>query len=549
MTATDLPLQSSAEPAMGGARTNAFSRVAKYTIGRLFLLAITVIVAVYLTILIANMGGYVDEIIRGRIDGVITGMVMGGWLSDVPTEEKFEIIDQTTEAMVEAAGLNEPFLSRTVRWLYTGLTLDWGESSFARTIRGARRTSEVSELVVDALPRSLLLFGTANLALFFTSVFLALGLSKRHGGWLDRTIIALSPMGAAPAWVYGIILNVLFIRFLSGFTSGGAFDAWPDEFTLAYLPMILKHMLLPFLAIFLSGFFLSVYTWRSFFLVYSGEDYVDMAKAKGLPHRMLERRYILRPGLPTVLTSFALMLVVLWGEIIALEKFFNVAGIGQLFYGAIRAIDIPLILGIVVSFAYLLAITVFLLDIAYAIVDPRVRITGEGRTVRPAAGERRRTGLGRFRLGFRSSRKGERIEQSSWGQAAARSYSLAERVKAVFAGIARWLGNSIRGLGRTIKQMAHYPSAVIGFTIIAALICASVATVILIPYDEAIALWRGEHNVWYQNPIKAPPEWVNLFRVEDLPKTIALDSRDAASLATRRQGSSPVWRWGGDQEL
>jgi len=373
MTETDLPLRSSADSAPEKTTSGTLSRVAKYTFTRTIVLFLTVVVAVWITIFIANMGGYVDEIIRGRIDQMIMGMVMGGWLRDVPTEEKFEIIEQTTAAMAEAEGLSQPFLLRTVRWLYKGLTLDWGESRYSRTMHGGRQTREVTTLIKEALPRTLLLFGTANIALFFVSLFLSLGLTRRRGSWLDKMVITLSPMGAVPAWAFGIILNVIFLRLRTGLTSGGTFDAWPQEFTIAYIPMVLKYMFLPFLSIFISGFFFSVYTWRSLFLIYSQEDYVDMAKAKGLPHRMLERRHILRPGLPAVLTSFALMLVVLWQEIIALEKFFDVAGIGRLFYGAIRAIDMPLILGLVVSFAFLLAITVFLLDISYAIVEDNER--------------------------------------------------------------------------------------------------------------------------------------------------------------------------------
>jgi peptide/nickel transport system permease protein len=528
MAQTDLPLRSSADLTIDKPTSGTLSRVARYTLTRTIVLFLTVVVAVWVTIFIANMGGYVDEIIEGRIDQAIMGMVMGGWLKDVPTEEKFEVIDETRAAMAEAAGLNEPFLLRTVRWLYNGLTLDWGQSSSARTMHAGRQTRQVTDVIMDALPRTLLLFGAANVALFFVSLFLALGLTRRRGGWLDKMVITLSPMGAVPAWAFGIILNVIFLRLRTGLASGGTFDAWPSEFTFAYIPMVLKYMFLPFLSIFVSGLFFSVYTWRSLFLIYSQEDYVDMAKAKGLPHGMLQRRHILRPGLPAVLTSFALMLVVLWQEIIALEKFFNVAGIGRLFYGAIRTIDMPLILGLVVSFAYLLAITVFLLDITYAIVDPRVRITSEGRTVRPAARKRRRMGLGRFRLDSRSSRTGMPVQQSSWGRATARSYSFAERVKAIFSGMTGWLGKAIRSLGRTVKEMAQYPSAVIGLTIITAMICASIVTVILIPYDEAVGVWRSEQNIWYRNPVKAPPEWVNLFRVEDLPESIVLDSRDGA---------------------
>jgi peptide/nickel transport system permease protein len=103
-----------------------------------------------------------------------------------------------------------------------------------------------------------------------------------------------------------------------------------------------------------------------------------MAKAKGLSERELERRYILRPTLPTILTSFALMLITLWSGAIILETVFNWPGLGRALYRAIGLYDTPVIVGSTVIYAYLLAITVFLLDFVYALVDPRVRIGSEG---------------------------------------------------------------------------------------------------------------------------------------------------------------------------
>ncbi|NIV30210.1 MAG: hypothetical protein GWN58_12160, partial [Anaerolineae bacterium] len=126
------------------------SRVAKYTLTRAVVMFLTVVVAVWVTIFIANMGGYVDEVIRDRIDKAIMGMVMGGWLKDVPTEEKFERIDEVRAAMAEAQGLNEPFLLRTVHWLYDGMTLNWGEARSSRTMYRGRQTSDVSDLILDA---------------------------------------------------------------------------------------------------------------------------------------------------------------------------------------------------------------------------------------------------------------------------------------------------------------------------------------------------------------------------------------------------------------
>jgi peptide/nickel transport system permease protein len=136
-------------------------------------------------------------------------------------------------------------------------------------------------------------------------------------------------------------------------------------------------MILPVSAQLLSAIFLSIYNWRTFFLIFSSEDYVEMAKAKGLPDKMIERRYILRPTLPTIITFFALLLINLWTGAIVLETVFNWPGLGRTFFRAIGLYDTPIIISITVIYAYLLGLTVFLLDFIYALVDPRVRV-GEG---------------------------------------------------------------------------------------------------------------------------------------------------------------------------
>ena len=137
-------------------------------------------------------------------------------------------------------------------------------------------------------------------------------------------------------------------------------------------------MILPVMSMFISSIFSSVYSWRTFFLIYSSEDYVEMAKAKGLSDRQIERRYVLRPTLPTIITSFSLMLITLWVGAIVLETVFAWPGIGRLTQQAINLFDTPVIVANTVIYAYLLAVTLFLLDIIYSLVDPRVKLGGGG---------------------------------------------------------------------------------------------------------------------------------------------------------------------------
>mgnify|MGYP003377676230 FL=1 len=145
----------------------------------------------------------------------------------------------------------------------------------------------------------------------------------------------------------------------------------------------MDHLILPTIAIALSTLFLSAYNWRTFFLIFSSEDYVDMARAKGLSDRDIERRYILRPTLPTIITNFALILIYLWTGAPIMETVFNWPGLGRTLFQAVGLFDIPVIVGSTVIFAYLLAIPVFALDFIFSLVDPRGQIGPEEQTKRP----------------------------------------------------------------------------------------------------------------------------------------------------------------------
>ena len=89
------------------------------------------------------------------------------------------------------------------------------------------------------------------------------------------------------------------------------------------------------------------------------------------------------------------------------------------------------------------------------------------------------------------------------------------------------------GLKNSLRQLAKYPSAIVGLVIILALISISIYTVIAIPYSEAIRKWRGGEDVWYNYPKTAPPAWTNLFRKSSLPATIAISTQDEDVEKTR----------------
>jgi len=355
-------------------QAGAFSRVMRYTLLRVFTLFVTVVIGIYLTILIANMGGYVDQIQRGQIREDVQQLARNDpSFKSLTAEQRTTRMEDMIRLREKRIGLDQPFAIRSFRFLSNALTLNLGWAQNMTSDSGSR---QVRNIMLERLPPTLLLFASSNILLFIFSVLIALSLSRRYGSTFDRIIISLAPTGSAPGWFYGIFLIVIFAAFLRVLPYGGMVSAPPPENSFDYFLSLMEHLALPVLAITLSTIFLNAYNWRTFFLIYSSEDYVEMAKAKGLNSRMLEQRYILRPTLPTIISTFALTLISLWTGAPILEGVFNWPGLGRTLLQAVGQYETPVIVGSTVIFAYLLALTVFLLDFVYALVDPRVKVGG-----------------------------------------------------------------------------------------------------------------------------------------------------------------------------
>ena len=355
-----------------------FIRVAKYTGMRIVVLFITVVIGIYLVILVANMGGYVDEIRRGAIREQISMQI---YMSRDPVlmalnaQQKNQMVSDQVAIEERRRGLDKPFIIRSFAFLENAITLNLGYSQDMVSDTGSK---QVRLILLERLIPTLLMWGAGNLLLFFVGLFGGLFLSRRYGTVLDKIVVALAPTSSAPAWFYGLFLILIFAGILRILPFGGLVSAPPPPNKLDYALSVLKHLVLPTSAIFISTIALSIFNRRTFFLIYSQEDYVEMAKAKGLPDRLIERRYILKPTLPPILTDFLLTVIYLWTGAVILETVFNWPGLGRALYQAIGSFDTAVIVGAQVIFAYLLAATVFVLDFLYALVDPRVRI-GEGK--------------------------------------------------------------------------------------------------------------------------------------------------------------------------
>ncbi|MGQ9479170.1 MAG: ABC transporter permease [Thermoproteota archaeon] len=352
----------------------------KHMAKRGILLFASVVIAVYLTILIANMGGYVDNIIKSELYSAISQSIRQNPTYRTLNETQFKkLTDKIFELELRRLGFDEPFFYRSFNYWRDALTLDLGRALFLTSNSGSR---SVRVIIFERLPSTVLLFTTINLILFLIGLLGGLFISRKYGSLLDKLISILVPLSSLPGWFYGIFLILIFASFLRVLPYGGMVDVPPPPpATMEYALSVLRHMILPILSWLLAYSFIGIYSRRVFFLMFSSEEYVDFAKAKGLPESIILRRYVLRPVLPYIVTDFSLMLISSWMGAIITETVFSWPGIGSLSYEATMAFDGPVMVGLVVIYAYLLAMTVFILESMYGFLDPRIRAGSEAGVV------------------------------------------------------------------------------------------------------------------------------------------------------------------------
>ncbi|HMJ73789.1 MAG TPA: ABC transporter permease [Solirubrobacterales bacterium] len=227
----------------------------------------------------------------------------------------------------------------------------------------------VDERIVDGIPATFsLCIGAAVIWMFFGILFGYLS-AVRAGGLLDRTltIVAVAGISIPVFWLAAIFLNYLTYQ-LELFPSGGYVGLTEDPMQWA------SHLILPWvtLAIVYVGLYSRVL--RSNMLDAMGEDYVRTARAKGLSERQVMTRHVLRNSLVPIITLFGLDFGALLGGAILVEAVFSLDGIGLYTYESLINFDLPPVMAVVLFGAFFVVLFNALVDIAYAYLDPRVKL-------------------------------------------------------------------------------------------------------------------------------------------------------------------------------
>jgi peptide/nickel transport system permease protein len=228
----------------------------------------------------------------------------------------------------------------------------------------------VDEIVQD-FPRTISLAVGAALLWMFLAVVLGLYTAVKAGRFADRFLTVLALVGISmPVFLVGALMSY-YLGFKWGiFPNGGYVEFTKDPVQWAY------HLILPWTA--LSILFIGVYSrvLRSNLLDTMSEDYVRTARAKGIPERQILLRHVLRNSMIPIVTLWGLDFgAVLGGGAILTEKVFDLQGVGQYAAESIGQLDVPPVLAITIFGAFFIVLLNTVVDIVYAALDPRIRLS------------------------------------------------------------------------------------------------------------------------------------------------------------------------------
>ncbi len=306
----------------------------------------------------------------------LAGMVAVLFAASLLTFAVFNVVPNTNPAQL-LAGKNAD------QQLIENIEEDWGfndslpeqyvtmmKKVFTGELTSYRPQIPVGEQIVERIPTTLSLsIGAAIIWLGF-GLLLGYLAAVRAGGWLDRLLTGVAIAGVSiPVMLIAPVLIYVFATKLELLPNGGyvPFGEDPLEW--------LNHLILPWtcMAILSIGFYSRVL--RANMLDAMNEDYVRTARAKGLGERRVMTRHVLRNSLIPIVTLFGLDFgATIAGTAILTEVLFNLNGVGQYAADAALSFELPPVMGVTLYGAFLVVLVNAVVDIAYAYLDPRVRL-------------------------------------------------------------------------------------------------------------------------------------------------------------------------------
>ncbi|WP_026351245.1 ABC transporter permease [Hymenobacter aerophilus] len=308
--------------------------------------------------------------------------------------------DEATRAAIAAdLGLDQPLPGQLLGYLndvsplglhprdsagvarYGGLTLLPVGSGRALVLkapylrRSFQSNKEVLPILLDHFTGTLWLALAAMLLATVVGIALGIVAALRAHTWLDRTLVSTSILGiSVPSFVAGILVAITFGYYWSSYTglnlTGQLYET--DPFTGRHL--VLKNLLLPALALGVRPLAIIVQLTRSSMLDVLSQDYIRTARAKGLSEYRVVVGHALKNALNPVVTAVSGWLASLMAGAFFIEYIFNWKGLGTVTLRAVENLDFPVVMGATVFIAALFVVVNIVVDIFYALLDPRVKL-------------------------------------------------------------------------------------------------------------------------------------------------------------------------------
>jgi peptide/nickel transport system permease protein len=268
-------------------------------------------------------------------------------------------------ALRTAYGLDQPLPIQYLSWLGHILTGDFGRSFLYKR--------PVVEMIQASLPNTLVLAGLALVVTVAVGVPLGVLAARYRGSLLDQAIRILGVAGhAIPAFWFGLLwILILAVQFRL-FPVGGMLTVGKDAFD---IPDRLAHLAGPVVTLSLAGIANYSRYMRTETLEVLSQDYVRTARAKGLRENLVLFVHALRNALLPLVTALGSQIAFLVSGAVVIEQVFAWPGMGRMTYEAARSKDYPIVMAVVVIASAVLLLSYIARDIAYGLVDPRVRRT------------------------------------------------------------------------------------------------------------------------------------------------------------------------------
>jgi len=321
---------------------------------------------------LALLGSTMDKILIDTVRFDEINAVNQGKFHFQSPDQRQKYIEAQTMIHIKAQGLDKPWYSpnRFGNTLVKLLTLDLGKSHFFTSASGS---SSVRDIIMEKLPYTVLLFTSSTIIVSLIGVYTGAFLADKSGSVWERSNSFLAVLTSSfPVWWVGMLMIFVFAFLYPIFPARSTPLTSPsDPF---YVLDLLYHMTLPLITIVLMSFTSSAYIVKYFVVGILREDFIAAKTAMGLPKKRIVYSHALRNAGPPIITGIVLGLASSFGGSIIIEEVFDWPGMGKLYYDAISTNDLPIIIGLTYFFTLIFVIAVFIADIIYAFLDPRVKI-------------------------------------------------------------------------------------------------------------------------------------------------------------------------------